>query len=35
MTDIDRISDRIPEYAKDLNLSTVLSARGAPGLEDR
>jgi len=37
MNSIDQLRDRIPEYAKDLslNLSTVLSTRGSPGLEDR
>ncbi len=37
MNQIDQIRDRIPEYAKDLslNLSTVLSTRGSPALEER
>lgn len=37
MSHIDQIRDRIPEYAKDLslNLSTVLSTRGSPALEER
>ncbi len=37
MNHIDAIRDRIPEFARDLslNLSTVLTSRGSPGLEDR
>lgn len=37
MNQINQIRDRIPEYAKDLslNLSTVLSTRGSPALEER
>mgnify|MGYP001814787002 FL=1 len=37
MSHINQIRDRIPEYAKDLslNLSTVLSTRGSPALEER
>jgi alkyl hydroperoxide reductase subunit D len=37
MNHIDQIRDRIPEFAKDLNLnlSTILSTRGSPGLEER
>ena len=37
MSHINQIRDRIPEYAKDLSLilSTVLSTRGSPALEER
>jgi alkyl hydroperoxide reductase subunit D len=37
MNTIDQIRDRIPEFAKDLslNLSTVLTTRGSPGLAER
>ena len=37
MSHVDQIRDRIPEYAKDLslNLSTVLSTRGSPALDER
>lgn len=35
--DIQSIKDRLPDYAKDLklNLSTVLSERGSPGLSEQ